>query len=66
MYYLGLSKPETIKLLGSSEDKVIKDKNGENVSHLEVAKIVILLAMVINMTQDSCIPLFLLNHLANY
>ena len=30
-YYLELLTPETMKLLGSTESKVTKDKNGENV-----------------------------------
>ena len=33
-YYLELLKPETMKLLGSTESKITKDKNGENVPHL--------------------------------
>ena len=35
-YYLELLTSETIKLLGSTESKITKDKNGENVPHLEV------------------------------
>ena len=35
-YYLELLTPETMKLLGSTESKITKDKNGENVPHLEV------------------------------
>ena len=30
-YYLELLTPETMKLLGSTENKITKDKNGENV-----------------------------------
>ena len=30
-YYLELLTPETMKLLGSNESKITKDKNGENV-----------------------------------
>ena len=30
-----------MKLLGSSESKITKDKNGENVPHLEVVKLVL-------------------------
>ena len=33
-YYLELLTSETMKLLGNSESKVTKDKNGENVPHL--------------------------------
>ena len=35
-YYLELLTPETMKLLGSTESKITKDKNGENVPHLEI------------------------------
>ena len=33
-YYLGLLSPEAMKLLGSTENKINKNKNDENVSHL--------------------------------
>ena len=35
-YSLELLTPETMKLLGSTENKVTKDKNDENVPHLEI------------------------------
>ena len=35
-YYLELLKLEKMKLLGSTENKITKDKNGENVPHLEI------------------------------
>ena len=38
---LELLTPETIKLLGSTENKITKDKNGENVLHLEIAEVVL-------------------------
>ena len=31
---------ETMKLLGSTENKISKDKNGENVSNLEITEVV--------------------------
>ena len=34
-YYLELLTPETMKLLGSTESKITKDENGEDVPHLE-------------------------------
>ena len=40
-YYLELLTPETVKLLGSTESRITKDKNGENVPHLEVAALVL-------------------------
>ena len=39
-YYLELLTPETMKLPGSTESKITKDKNGENVPHLEVVELV--------------------------
>ena len=38
-YSLELLTPETMKLLGSTENKITKDKNGENVSHLEITEV---------------------------
>ena len=35
---------ETMKLLGSTAIKITKDKNGENVSHLEINELVLVLA----------------------
>ena len=32
-YYIEILAPETMKLLGSTESKITKDKNGENVPH---------------------------------
>ena len=40
-YYLELLTPETMKLLRSAESKITKDKNSENVPHLEVAELVL-------------------------
>ena len=40
-YYLELLTTETMKLLGSTESKITKDKNGENVPHLEVVELVL-------------------------
>ena len=40
-YYIELSTPETMKLLGSTESKITKDKNGENIPHLEIADLVL-------------------------
>ena len=53
---------EIIELLGSTKNKMNKDKKAENVPHL----IVILLTAIISKTQESCIRLFLINHLVNY
>ena len=47
-YYLDLLTPETMKLLGSTENKIIKDKNGENVPHLEIAEAVLVHCNIVN------------------
>ena len=36
-YYLERLTPETMKLLGSTKNKTTKNKNGENVPHLEIS-----------------------------
>ena len=41
-YYLELLTPEAMKLIGSTENKINKDKNGKNVSHLETTEVVLL------------------------
>ena len=41
-YSLELLTPETMKLLGSTENKITKDKNGKNVLHLEITKVALL------------------------
>ena len=38
-YSLELLTPETMKLLGSTKNKITKDKNGENVPHLEISSL---------------------------
>ena len=69
-YYLELLTPETTKLLGSTKSKITKDKNGENVPHLEITDIVlytvILLTTFISKIQEFCIHLFLVKYLVNY
>ena len=35
-YYLEILAAETTKLFGSTENKITKDKNGANVTHLEI------------------------------
>ena len=55
-YYLELLTPETMKLLGSTESKITKDKNGENVPHLEVVELVLVHCkiMIISKIRDFC------------
>ena len=47
-YYLKLLTPETMKLLGSTESKITKDKNGEYVLHLEVVELVLVHCNLVN------------------
>ena len=47
-YYLELITPETMKLLGSTESKITKDKNGENVPHLEIVELVLIHCNLVN------------------
>ena len=47
-YYLELLTPETMRLLGSTERKITKDKNGENVPHLEIVELVLVHCNLVN------------------
>ena len=47
-YSLEHLTPETIKLLESTENKVTKDKNGENVPHLEITEVVLVHCNIVN------------------
>ena len=40
-YSLEILTPETMKLLGSTANKITKDRNGENVPHLEITEVVL-------------------------
>ena len=37
-----------MKLIGSNESKIIKDKNGENILHLEIREVMLLLCNIVN------------------
>ena len=47
-YSLELLTKATMKLLGSTENKITKDKNGENVPHLEITEKVLLHCNIVN------------------
>ena len=47
-YYLELLTPETMKLLGSTKSKITKDKNSENVPHLEIVELVLVHCNLVN------------------
>ena len=43
-----LSTPEIMKLLGSTENKITKDKNSENVPHLKITEVVLVHCNIVN------------------
>ena len=47
-YSLELLIPETMKLLGSTKNEITKDKNGENVPHLEITEVVFFHCNIVN------------------
>ena len=47
-YSLELLTPETMKLVGSTENKISKGKNGENVPHLEITEVVLVHCNIVN------------------
>ena len=47
-YSLEFLTPETMKLLGSTANKITKDKNGENVPHLEIKEVVLVHSNIVN------------------
>ena len=69
-YYLELLTPETMKLLGSTENKITKDKNLENVPHLEITEEALVHCNIVNndmnKSQEFYIHLFQINQLVIY
>ena len=57
-YYLELLTPEIMKLLGSTKTKINKDKNGENLPHLETNEVVLIHCNIVNndYLKDSRVP----------
>ena len=57
VYSLELLKPETMKLLASTENKITKDKNNENVHHLKMIEVLVVHCNIVNndYQQDSII-----------
>ena len=45
---LGLLTPEIMKSLGSTENKIAKDKNGKNAPHLEITEVVLVRCNIVN------------------
>ena len=66
-YSLELLMPGTMELLGSTENEITKNKNGENVPHLEITDVVLVHCDIVkNDYQQSCICLFQINRLVAY
>ena len=67
-YYLELLMPETMKLLGSTENKITKDKNSENIAHLEITEVLLVHCNTANndYQQEVYIHLYLINHFVIY
>ena len=59
-----------MKLLGSTKNKITKDKNGENVPHLEITEVALVHCNIvnddINKIQEYCTLLFQINRLVVY
>ena len=47
-YSLELSTSDTLKLLGSTKNKITKEKNGKNVPHLEIIEVVLVHCDIVN------------------
>ena len=56
-YYLELLTSETMKLLGNTESKRTKDKNGENIPHLDITEVALVHFNIVNndYEQDSIV-----------
>ena len=69
-YSLEFLTSETMKLLGSTKNKITKDKNGENVRHLEINEVILvycnIVIMIINKIQEYYKRLFQINPLVAY
>ena len=44
----GSLAPEIMKLLGSTKNKINRDKNSENVPHLEITEVVLVHCIIVN------------------
>ena len=57
-----------MKLLGSTKNKITKDKNGENVPHLEITEVILIHCNIVNndYQQEFYIRLFQINPLVAY
>ena len=69
-YYPEFLILETMKLLGSTKNKKTKNKNAENVPHLESTEVVLVDCNIVNndysKIQEFCMHLFQIDHLVVY
>ena len=75
-YYLKHLTPDTMKLLGSTETKITKNENGENVPYLEITEVVLIHCDIVNSSYQQDLRAFdpnkfvqhllLINRLVNY
>ena len=47
-YSLGILTPETMKLLGSTKNKITKDKNSKNEPHIVITEVVLIRCNIVN------------------
>ena len=47
-FYIELLTPKTMKLLGSTKNKITNDKKGENVPNLEITEVVLVHCNIVN------------------
>ena len=47
-YYPEIVTPETMKLLGSTKNKITNDENGENMPYLEITEVVSVDSYIVN------------------
>ena len=48
VYYFEILTPETMKILGSTKSKIIKNENGGNVLNLEITEVVLIHCNIVN------------------
>ena len=66
-YSLELLTPATMKLLWSTKNEITKDKNGENVPHLEITEVILVHCNIVNNDyQEYYTLLFQINLLVAY
>ena len=65
-HYLELLTSETMKLLGSTESKITKGRNAENVPHLEITELVLVHCSIVNDDHQQDSRMFQVNHSVVY